>query len=147
MSYQANIERAARENQDFRRVLHTTKHTQLVLMAVQPGDDIGLEVHDVEDQVLVFVSGQGKSYLEGKEAPLGAGTVTVVPAGTEHNIVNTGNEPLRLYTIYSPPHHAPGTVHATKADAERAEAEEHGKTAPSAGMGRSLSVGSLKGTR
>lgn len=145
MSYQTNIDRAARENQDFRRVLYTTKNTQLVLMAVQPGDDVGLEIHDL-DQVLVFVAGQGKSLLGGKEGAIGPGTVTVVPAGTEHNFINTGNEPLRLYTIYSPPEHAPGTVHATKADAERAEAEEHGRQAPAVGTGRAFSVGSLKGS-
>lgn len=146
MSYQTNIERAARENQDFRRVLYTTKNTQLVLMTVQPGDDVGLEVHDL-DQVLVFVSGQGKSYLGGKEGSIGPGTVTVVPAGTEHNFVNTGSDPLRLYTVYSPPEHAPGTVHATKEEAERAEAEEHGRPAPTQGVGRTFSVGSLKGAR
>lgn len=146
MSYQANIERATRENDDFRRVLYTSGNTQLVVMSVQPGDDIGLETHDL-DQVLVFVAGSGRSELNGKQAPIGPGTVVVVPAGTEHNFVNTGNEPLKLYTVYAPPEHPDGTVHATKADAERAEALEHGREPPVPVGGRNFTVGSLKARR
>ena len=139
MSYSTDIQRAARENDDFRRVLHTTERTQLVLMSVQPGDDIGLETHDL-DQVLVFVAGTGYSLLGGRRSDVGPGTTVVVPAGTEHNFVNTGAEPLRLFTIYAPPEHADGTVHRTKADADEAEAREHAAKAP----GRTLTVGSLR---
>lgn len=125
MAYQTKITDAVRANTDFRRVLFTTAKTQLVLMNVKPGEDIGLETHHL-DQVLVFVSGQGKAILNGKESQIGPGDVVVVPEGTEHNFINTGSEPLKLYTVYAPPEHADGTVHRTKAEAEAAEAAEHG---------------------
>ena len=115
MSYSIDIQQAARENDAFRRVLFTTERTQLVLMSVLPGDDIGLETHDL-DQVLVFVAGTGYSLLGGKRHELAPGTAVVVPAGTEHNFVNTGREPLKLYTVYAPPEHPDGTVHRTKAE-------------------------------
>jgi len=140
MSYSTDIQRAATENDDFRRVLYTTERTQLVLMSVQPGDDIGLEIHDL-DQVLCFVSGTGYSVLAGKRSPVGPGTVVVVPAGTEHNFVNTGSEPLKLFTVYAPPEHPDGTVHRTRAEAEAAEAAEH---AAKAQQGGGFTVGSLR---
>lgn len=144
MSYTADIQALSESNTDFRRVLYTTDRTQLVLMAVQPGDDIGMEVHDL-DQVLVFTSGKGESILDGERRPLGAGTVVVVPAGVNHNIVNTGTEPLKLFTVYAPPEHAYGTIHRTKAEADAAEAEEHGHKAPER-VSSGFTVGSLKRT-
>lgn len=140
MSFHVNIHDAALRNEDFRRVLHTTELTQIVLMTIQPGEDIGQEVHDL-DQVLVFVEGSGESVLDGKRSPVRAGDLVVVPAGAEHNFINTGTVPLRLYTVYAPPEHAPGTVHVTRTDAERAEALEHGEQ-----DGR-LTVGSLRHLR
>lgn len=142
MAYRIRIDDAAKQNEDFRRVLFTTPRTQLVLMTVQPGDDIGLETHDL-DQVLCFVSGRGESVLAGERAPIGPGDVVVVPAGTEHNFINIGSEPLRLFTVYAPPEHADGTVHVTKAEADEAEAREHGREPPS-DTGRSFTVGSLR---
>jgi len=121
-----NIVAAALKNDDFRRVVATGDHSQIVLMAIEPGSEIGEEVHGHVDQVLVFVEGEGKAVIEGETAPVGLGHLTYVPAGTRHNFINTGDEPLKLYTIYAPPEHEPGTVHHTKADADAAEAEEHG---------------------
>lgn len=146
MSFSADIQAAALANTDFRRELFTTERTQLVVMSVQPGDDVGLEVHHL-DQVLVFVAGRGESLLAGQRGEIGPGTVVVVPAGTEHNFVNTGTDPLKLFTVYAPPEHAPGTVHPTKADAEAAEAAEHGKAPPEAkSEAGAFSVGSLRRT-
>lgn len=146
MSFSADVQAAALANTDFRRELFTTERTQLVLMSVQPGDDVGLETHTL-DQVLVFVAGRGESLLGGQRGVVGPGTVVVVPAGTEHDFVNTGADPLKLFTVYAPPEHAPGTVHETKADAEAAEAAEHGHAPPArqAGTG-GFSVGSLRRT-
>lgn len=143
MSYSADVSRSALENTDFRRVLFTTEKSQLVLMAVEPGDDIGLETHTL-DQVLVFVGGTGESLLNGRKGAVGPGTVVVVPAGTEHNFVNTGGEPLKLFTVYAPPEHADGTVHRTKADAERAEALEHAQQVDAASRPGAFTVGSLR---
>lgn len=140
MGYSTDVRRAALENEDFRRVLYTTDRTQLVLMSVQPGDDIGLETHDL-DQVLYFVAGKGYSLLGGKRGEIGPGTLVVVPAGTEHNFVNTGDEPLKLFTVYAPPEHPDGTVHRTKAEAEEAEARAHGG---GASAGHAFTVGSLR---
>ena len=114
---------AARANEDFRRVLATTKHTQLVIMTIPPGGEIGSEVHDGIDQVLLAVEGSGTSVLDGAETPFAAGHAVVVPEGTRHNFVNTGETPLRIVTIYGPPDHRPGTVHHTKADADRDESD------------------------
>lgn len=123
-TYNQDIAAAARANGDFRRELRTNEHSQLVLMSVEPGDDIGEETHEV-DQVLVFVAGRGEAVLDGARSPIAANSLVVVPAGTRHNFVNTGDEPLKLYTIYAPPEEAPGTVHRTKAEAEAAEAGKH----------------------
>ena len=109
-----------RENTDFRREILTNEHSQVVLMSVQPGDNVGEETHDV-DQVLVFVEGEGESVLDGKRGRVGAGSLVSVPAGTLHNFVSTGTAPLKLYTIYAPPDEEPGTLHRTKAEALAAE--------------------------
>jgi mannose-6-phosphate isomerase-like protein (cupin superfamily) len=119
--YQADLFGETRANEDFRRVLYTTKHTQLVVMTIPPGGEIGQEVHHGIDQVLIALGGSGTSVLDGRESPFTTGDVVVVPEGTGHNFINRGSEPLRVATIYGPPDHAPGTVHHTKADAERDE--------------------------
>lgn len=122
-TFNKNIKDAALKNKDFRRVLLTNAHSQLVLMAIEPGDDIGEETHEV-DQVLVIVAGTGHAVLDGKKSKIGPDHLIEVPAGTRHNFVNDGDEPLKLYTIYAPPEEEPDTVHKTKADAEAAEEEE-----------------------
>jgi mannose-6-phosphate isomerase-like protein (cupin superfamily) len=124
--FNRNIVDAALENEDFRRVVATGDHSQIVLMAIEPNSEIGEEVHGHVDQVLVFVGGEGRAVIEGETMPVEPGHLTYVPAGTRHNFINTGDEPLKLYTIYAPPEHPPGTVHRTKAEADAAEAEEHG---------------------
>lgn len=113
-----------REASDFRRVLHTGEHLQLVLMTLWPGESIGAEVHDDVDQCLFVVEGVGRAVLDGETADLTANSVVCVPPGIEHDVENTGAVPMRLYTLYAPPEHAPDTVHATRADAEAAEATE-----------------------
>jgi mannose-6-phosphate isomerase-like protein (cupin superfamily) len=127
--YAVDVAAAAHENDAFRRVLHTTGHTQLVVMTLKPGEDIGAEVHEHNDQVLTFVEGSVRAEVGGDTGDVGPGDIVVVPAGTEHNFTNTGDGPARLYTLYSPPDHAPDTVHLTKADAEAAEAA-HADTPP-----------------
>jgi mannose-6-phosphate isomerase-like protein (cupin superfamily) len=112
-----NIEQSALENNNFRKVLFTNKHSQVVLMSILPGEDIGREVHEVVDQALVFVKGAGKAVGGGETHDIGAGDMFTVPAGTEHDFINTGDEALKLFTVYSPPEHPDGVVHATKADA------------------------------
>lgn len=118
--YITNIEHATKENEDYRRVLYTAKNSQLVLMNIKPGDEIGEEVHKL-DQFLRFEEGAGKAVLDGVESDVSDGTAVVVPAGMKHNFINTGDVDLKLYTIYSPPEHKDGTIEATKAD----EYEEH----------------------
>jgi mannose-6-phosphate isomerase-like protein (cupin superfamily) len=124
MSFHLNLEEATRANPYFRKELYTTERTQLVVMSLAPGEDIGLETHDL-DQVLFFVAGQGQFVVGEECGAMKAGDVVVVPAHTAHNFINTGDEPLKLYTVYAPPDVAPGTLHRTKAEAEAAEAEEH----------------------
>ena len=121
--FNRDIKKLAMENTDFRRVLLTQKHSQLVLMSVEPGDDIGEETHKV-DQILVFVDGDGEAVLNRKKSKIGPNSLVEVPAGTLHNFVNTGKKPLKLYTIYAPPEEDEGLVHKTKADAEADEAAE-----------------------
>jgi mannose-6-phosphate isomerase-like protein (cupin superfamily) len=116
------IATVAEESPDFRRVLFTGKHTQLVIMTIPPGGEIGQEVHEENDQILTFVSGVGEAVVAGETQQVAAGDLVVVPAGTEHNFTNTGPNPLVLYTVYGPPDHAPGTVHRTKEEADAAEA-------------------------
>ncbi len=111
-----NIEKATMENNNFRKVLHTAQNSQLVVMNLLPGEDIGAEVHDL-DQFIRFESGRGKVILDGKEYEVEDDWAVVIPAGVEHNVINTSdNEAMKLYSIYSPPEHPEGTVHPTKAD-------------------------------
>lgn len=120
--YLDNIEEKTLENEYFRQVLFTAPHSQLVVMSIAPGEDIGMETHGDTDQFIRVEAGTGKAVLNGQEHELGDGSAVVIPAGTEHNIVNmSGSEPLKLYTIYSPPEHADGTVHKTRAEAMAAE--------------------------
>lgn len=117
-----NIEMDTLENEDFRRVLFTGPNTQLVLMTLAPGEDIGRETHDGHDQFLRIESGVGVVELDGEKSEVVDGSSVVIPAGVEHNLTNTSDdEPLRLYTLYSPPEHPDGTVHRTKKEAEAAE--------------------------
>ncbi|KKW27488.1 MAG: hypothetical protein UY70_C0013G0020 [Candidatus Kaiserbacteria bacterium GW2011_GWB1_52_6] len=121
--YVANIEKLSLEDANFRTVLYTAKHSQLVLMTLRAGEDIGEEVHGV-DQFFRIETGDGKAVLDGVEHELHDGFVVVVPAGCKHNIINTSpHNPLKLYTLYSPPNHKNGTAHATKAIAEADEGE------------------------
>jgi mannose-6-phosphate isomerase-like protein (cupin superfamily) len=116
-----DIEALARENDDFRREVRTAEHSQIVLMTIPSGEEIGEEVHEGIDQTLVFEEGEAEAVLEGQSFPVRAGQVVLVPAGTRHNFINRGSGPLRLWTVYAPPEHAPGTVHHTKAEADAAE--------------------------
>jgi mannose-6-phosphate isomerase-like protein (cupin superfamily) len=122
------IASVAEKSDDFRRVLWTGEHTQLVIMTIPPGGEIGEEVHDGIDQILTFVSGSGEARVSGKTKNVAAGDLVVVPSGTKHNFVNTGPNPLVLYTVYGPPEHADGAVHRTKQEAD--EAEESGEDEP-----------------
>jgi len=127
--FNTNIEKGTLENSDFRRVLYTGKHSQLVLMSLRPSEEIGMEVHPDNDQFFRFEKGQGKCIIDGNEYALADGSVIVVPAGAEHNIINTSStQELKLYTIYSPPHHKDGVVRRTKADAEADSPEFEGVT-------------------
>jgi mannose-6-phosphate isomerase-like protein (cupin superfamily) len=112
-----DIEQAAVENQDFRRVLYTAQHCQLVLMSLKPGEEIGMEVHDV-DQFFRVEEGAGEAVLDGVTRAVQDGFALVVPAGARHNIVNTGSTALKLYTLYAPPHHRDGVVHSTREAAQ-----------------------------
>ena len=123
--YCDNIERETVENEDFRRVLYTTERSQLVLMAVQPGDEIGEETHEGIDQVLAFVAGEGEAVVEGAGRPVRPGSVVVIPSGTRHNFIAGGSTALKLYTVYTPPEHPDGTVHHTKEEADEYEREHH----------------------
>lgn len=124
--YVINIEEKALENDHFREVLFTAPHLQLVVMSLQPGEDIGAETHDDGDQFIRVEAGTGKAILDGKEHDLVDGSVVVIPAGTHHNIINNSeSEPLKLYTIYSPPEHPDGTIHKTRAEAMEYEAQHH----------------------
>ena len=115
-----NIRKLAKDNTDFRREVFTNKHSQLVLMSIEPGEEIGEETHKV-DQILVFVKGEGEAILNGKKSPVAKGSLVAVPAGTRHNFINTGDKRLKLYTIYSPPEEAPGTLHHSREEALAAE--------------------------
>jgi len=127
--YVINIEQAAKENENFRKVLYTAAHSQLVLMSLAPGEEIGMEVHSDNDQFFRVDAGQGKVVIDGNEYEIENGFAVVVPAGAQHNVINTSSdEPLKLYTIYSPAHHRDGVVHATKEEAEDDSEEFDGKT-------------------
>ncbi|GLZ57702.1 hypothetical protein Misp05_12780 [Micromonospora sp. NBRC 107095] len=116
------IATVAEKSPDFRRVLWTGEHTQLVIMTIPPDGEIGEEVHEGIDQILTFVSGVGEARVAGAKRKVAAGDLVVVPAGTKHNFVNTGPNPLVLYTVYGPPEHADQAVHKTKEEADAAEA-------------------------
>ena len=122
-----NIERIAVANNDFRQVLYTAKHSQLVVMTLKVGEEIGAEVHKL-DQFFRIEAGKGAAVLDGVRTEISAGFAVLVPAGTEHNIINTGTVPLNLYTIYSPPNHRDGVVHHTRAAAEADTEHFDGKT-------------------
>lgn len=119
--YVQNIVKRARENKYFREVLESGKNTQIVVMNISAGDEIGKETHTDNDQVLYMVDGEGKAILDGEEQIFEAGDIFLVNAGTEHNFINTGKSNLKIITTYSPPHHPPGTIHKTKKEAELAE--------------------------
>jgi len=123
VGFHTDIEQETLQNTYFRKVLFTGKYTQLVLMSLAPGEEIGMEVHPSVDQFFRFESGTGKAILDGEEITFKANDVLIVPAGTNHNIINTStSEPLKLYTLYSPPNHPVGTIHVTKTDAQTTEA-------------------------
>ncbi len=127
--YSDNIEKLTLENKNFRQVLYTGKNCQLVLMSLKPNEDIGMEVHDENDQFFRFENGEGKVIIDGNEYEVADGSAIIVPAGAEHNIINTSSsESLNLYTIYSPPHHKDGIVRATKKEAETNDEDFDGTT-------------------
>lgn len=126
--FKGNIEKETLENENFRKVIYTGKHLQLVLMSLKVGEDIGEEVHLNNDQFFRFESGSGKCIIDGNEYKIGEGDVIVVPAGAKHNVINTGAEPFKMYTIYGPPNHQERTIRSTKEDAEKNEEHFDGKT-------------------
>ena len=125
--YVINIEEAAKENNNFRKVLYTAKNSQLVLMNLKAGEEIGMEMH-ILDQFFRVEKGEGKAVIEGVEHEIKDGSAIVIPAGTNHNIINTGSQEMKLYTIYSPPNHRDGVIHSTKEIAEADDEHFDGKT-------------------
>lgn len=131
MSYTNNIVRTAAENKNFRTVLHTGAKSQLVVMNIPAGGEIGEEVHPHVEQILYFQSGKGKAVLDGNATAVGSGDVVIVSPGTRHNFINTGDEPLIVATVYVPPNHIDGRVHRTKAEADAdVEDEAFGEAVP-----------------
>lgn len=126
--YVSNIEEQSLNNKNFREVLYTAAHSQLVVMSLNPGEEIGEEVHEAEDQFLRVELGSGRAVLEGQAHDIKAGWAVLVPAGVKHNIINTSESEMKLYTIYSPAHHRDGVVHKTKDDAEKDDEHFDGKT-------------------
>lgn len=124
--YSINLEEQTLAGNNFREVLYTTQRSQLVIMTLQPGEEIGLEKHEGHDQFIRVEAGRGVAILDGERHDLEDGVAVVIPARTEHNVLNTSDsEPMRLYTLYTPPEHPDGTVHATKAEADEYE-KQHG---------------------
>jgi mannose-6-phosphate isomerase-like protein (cupin superfamily) len=123
-----NIETLTEENENFRRVLYTGKNMQLVLMALQPGEEIGEDVHGDRDQFFRVENGNGEIVIDGVANRIKADTAMIVPAGARHNVRTTGDKMLRLYTLYAPPEHLDGTIHPTKADAEVSDEHFDGRT-------------------
>ena len=123
-----DIEKRTEDNRAFRRVVYTGKHMQLVLMSLQPGEDIGEEIHDHVDQFFRVEKGKGEVFIDGRTTQVESDTAIIVPAGARHNIRNTGEKPLQLYTLYAPPEHEDGTVQVTKADAEASSEHFEGVT-------------------
>jgi len=127
--YITNIEKATKENENFRQVLYTAKHSQLVLMTLKPGEEIGEEVHEEIDQFFRFEEGKGKVVIDGAEHEVEDGFAAIAPSGARHNVINTSSDRvLKLYTIYSPPEHQDSVVRATKEEAEASEEHFDGKT-------------------
>ncbi|TSC59624.1 MAG: hypothetical protein LiPW15_644 [Parcubacteria group bacterium LiPW_15] len=127
--FSANIEKDTLENSNFRKVLYTAKHSQLVVMSLKPKEEIGMEVHPDNDQFLRFEKGTGKVIIDGNEYSVTDGSAVIVPSGAEHNVINLSEtEEMKLYTVYSPAHHKDGTIHATKQDAIAHEEEFDGQT-------------------
>ena len=123
-----NIEQLTTANTHFRRVVYTGKHLQLVLMTLKPGEEIGAEVHEGHDQFFRVEAGTGEVVIDGSRRPIADDDAIIVPAGARHNVVNTGSEPLQLYTLYAPPEHRDGVVHATKTEADASDEHFDGKT-------------------
>ncbi len=123
-----DIEDLAEKNSNFRRVLYTGKNLQLVLMTLKPGEEIGEEVHDDGDQFFRVEEGEGEVLIDGKRTPIKDDDAVLIPAGARHNLVNTGTKTLHVYTLYGPPEHVDGTVHATKSDADKSSEHFDGKT-------------------
>jgi mannose-6-phosphate isomerase-like protein (cupin superfamily) len=123
--YVKDVAKATLDNNNFRKVLYTGEHAQLVVMALKPGEEIGEEVHEDRDQFFRFEQGQGEVHIDGKKNKVEDDVGVIVPAGSKHNVVNTGDEPLKFYTIYGPPEHKDGTIHKTKAQAEKDEENDH----------------------
>jgi len=127
--FKSNIEKDTLENTNFRKVLYTSHHSQLVLMSLNPKEEIGEEIHPENDQFFRIESGQGECIIDGNKYGIGDGDAIVIPAGAKHNIINVDNlRALKMYTIYSPPHHKDRTVHATKKDAQKDDEEFDGIT-------------------
>ncbi|MDE2096779.1 MAG: cupin domain-containing protein [Patescibacteria group bacterium] len=128
MSYIGNVFRETSENQNFRKVLFTGKRSQLVVMNIPVGGEVGEETHQNVEQTLFFLNGSGKAILDGQESAISAGDAVVVTPGTKHNFINTGSEPLEIFTVYAPPNHIDGRIHRTKAEADfDREDEEFGE--------------------
>ncbi|MGC4232239.1 MAG: cupin domain-containing protein [Niabella sp.] len=126
--FNANIEQLTLDNDHFRKVLYTSKHFQLVLMSLLPGEEIGEEVHDENDQFFRFEQGNGKCIIDDNEYAVADDDAVIVPSGAKHNVINTGTDALKMYTIYAPPHHKDGIVRATKKEAEENEEDFDGQT-------------------
>ena len=127
--FNSNIEKQTLENTDFRKVLYTAKHCQLVLMSLKPREEIGMEIHTDNDQFFRFEKGSGKVVIDNNEYSVSDGSAIIVPAGASHNVINTSEtEPLKLYTIYSPAHHKDGVIRATRTEAEKDSPEFDGVT-------------------
>ncbi len=126
--FKSNIEKDTLKNKNFRKVLYTGKHLQLVLMSLKVGEDIGAEIHPDNDQFFRFESGLGKCVIDGNDYEVKEGDVIVVPAGAKHNVINLGANELKMYTLYGPPNHQDGTIRNTKEDAEKMDEKFDGKT-------------------
>jgi mannose-6-phosphate isomerase-like protein (cupin superfamily) len=128
--YAKDVAKATLDNNNFRKVLYTGEHLQLVVMTLKPGEEIGEEVHEDRDQFFRFEQGSGEVRIDGKANKVEDDFGVIVPAGAKHNVINTGEEPLKFYTIYGPPEHKDKTIHKTKSQAEKDEEEDHfdGKT-------------------
>lgn len=126
--HHTNIEKDTLDNNNFRKVLYTGEHMQLVLMTLKPKEEIGIETHPTIDQFFRFEAGKGKCIINGNEYQVKDGDSIIIPSGSEHNIINTGKEPLKMYTIYTPPNHKDGIVFKTKEEAEESKEKFDGKT-------------------